>query len=169
MTQPPAPNVPSAQDLSKILDFISRCDDAVKLRLLIKNAKAQNNGVVESTAFRRLIALVPSAQPGSVEHDFWQTIHAFEESLSEERGKTTRLMRTRQKVQRVGVVKTLQDWAVDKKETDGFAMLLARGMPEMTGEAIVLRHPAHFDEETRAKARTKLENAKVDISSLPGT
>ena len=53
-----------------------------------------------------------------------QTIHAFEHILSEERGKTTRLARTRQKVARVGVVQTLQDWATSAKSTDGFTMLL---------------------------------------------
>ena len=42
-------------------------------------------------AFRRLIAILPQEQPGTIEHDFWQTIHAFEHALTEERGKTTRL------------------------------------------------------------------------------
>jgi hypothetical protein len=106
---------------------------------------------------------------GTVEHDFWQTVHAFEYLLTEEREKTTRLSRTRQKVARVGVVQTLKDWALSGKETDGFRMLLDRGMPELTGEAIVLRHPGNFDPEVLAAARQRLSDAGVDMNTLPLT
>lgn len=162
------PPKPLAFDPTKVMNFIARCAEPEKLRLLIRNAKVQKNEEIETAAFRRLISLAPQAKAGTVEHDFWQTIHAFEESLTEERGKTTRLVRTRQKVQRVGVLQTLRDWALDKKETEGFSMLVARGMPEMTGEAIVLRHPGHFDEVVRTAARIKLEKAGIEIAALPG-
>lgn len=109
-------------DHSKTLAFIAQCDDVEKLRSLIKNARDRGVSVVADAAFRRLVSLVPSEQPGTVEHDFWQTIHAFEYVLTEERKRTTRLSRTRQKVGRVGVVQTLRDWALDDKETDGFKM-----------------------------------------------
>ncbi len=139
------------------------CEDTDKLRILMRNARNNNNEAVANAAFKRLISLVPSYQPGTVEHDFWQTVHAFEEVLTEERGKTTRLTRTRQKVNRVGVVQTLKDWALSKKETDGFNMLLDRRLPELTGEAIVLRHPEHFDEEVRTAAQRRLSDACVDV------
>ncbi|WP_292963566.1 hypothetical protein [Nitrobacter sp.] len=77
--------------------------------------------------------------------------------MSDEREKTTRLARTRQKVARVGEIQTLKDWALSEKSTDGFAMLLERNMPELTGEAIVLRHPQHFAPEVVAAARNRLE------------
>lgn len=154
-------------DDSKILVFIAGCSDEAQLRNLIQNARKQNNRIVERAAFLRLIALVPAANPGTVEHDFWQTVHAFEEMLSEERGRTTRLSRTRQKVQRVGVIQTLKDWALSEKETDGFTKLLERQMPEMTGEAIVLRHPQHFDDAVQNAAKNRLMAAKVDIHKLP--
>ena len=154
-------------DHSKILAFVSRCEDLEKLKSLIKNARDRGESVVADAAFRKLISLVPSEQPGTVEHDFWQTIHAFEYALTEERGKTIRLSRTRQKVDRVGVVQTLRDWALSNKETDGFKMLLDREMPELTGEAIVLRHPGRFDPQVLAAARHKLAHAGVDVSTLP--
>jgi hypothetical protein len=103
-----------------------------------------------------------------VEHDFWQTIHAFEHVLSEERGKTTRLSRTRQKVARAGVVQTLHDWAMSAKSTDGFDMLLERNIPELTGEAIVLRHALQFGAEVVAAAKRRLEAADIDLATLPG-
>ena len=85
----------------KILAFVERCDNAGELETLIKNATKLGNAPVAEAAFRKRISLVPAEQPGSVEHDFWQTVQAFEHALSEERGKTTRLFRTRQKVAKV--------------------------------------------------------------------
>jgi hypothetical protein len=154
-------------DRSKMLAFIARSDDIAKLKSLIKNARDRGDPALADAAFRKLISLVPSEHPGTVEHDFWQTIHAFEHILTEEREKTTRLNRTRQKVARVGVVQTLRDWALSDEETDGFRMLLDRRMPELTGEAIVLRHPEHFEPQVQAAARQRLSSAGVDVSALP--
>ena len=154
-------------DASKVLIAISKCDDPDRLRTFIKNAKTRNENGIVDTAFRRLISLVPSEESGTVEHDFWQTVNAFEFTFSEERGKTTRLSRTRQKVSRVGVIETLKDWALSDKKTDGFEMLLERGMPELTGEAIVLRHPDKFDQNVRDAARARLVDAGVDMRRLP--
>ncbi len=154
-------------DHKKILAFVAACDDPGKLGSLVRNARAQGAAAVADAAFRKLVALVPAEQPGTVEHDFWQTVQAFEFSLSEERGKTTRLSRTRQKVAKVGVVQTLRDWAAGSQEAAGFKMLLERGMPEFTGEAITLRHPEHFEPHTLEAARQRLTVAGVDPNMLP--
>src|SRR5258707_12796991 len=100
-----------------MLTLIANSNDPEKLKSLIKNARDRWDAPLADAAFRKLISLVPSEQPGTVEHDFWQTIHAFEYLLSEERERTTRLSRTRQKVARVGVPQTLRDWALSNKET----------------------------------------------------
>ena len=154
-------------DEFKMLKFIEQCEDPEKLKSLGKNARDRGSSKVAEAAFRKLISVLPSERPGTVEHDFWQTVHAFELALSDERGKTTRLARTRQKVGRVGVIQTLKDWALTKTETDGFRMLLERGMPELTGEAIVLRHSNRFEPEIVAAARKRLEDAGVDVNRLP--
>ncbi|RVM09361.1 hypothetical protein [Sinorhizobium meliloti] len=156
------------RDLDQILDLVESCDDPERLRSWIKNAQDKGEPLVADAAFRRLVSVLPKEKPGSMEHDFWQTIHAFESLLSEERGKTTRLARTRQKVARVGEARTLQDWAVSAKSTNGFTMLLERKMPELTGEAIILRHAHQFDVEVVEAARRRLEDAGVDLAVLPG-
>jgi hypothetical protein len=150
-----------------MLAFIAQCEDVGKLKSLLKNARDRGDSSLADAAFRKVISLVPSERPGTVEHDFWQTVLAFEYFLTEEREKTTRLSRTRQKVARVGVVQTLKDWALSVKETDGFRMLLDRGMPELTGEAIVLRHPENFEPQVLAAARQRLSDAGVDVDALP--
>lgn len=154
-------------DMTRILELIGNCDDPEKLRSWIRNARDKGEPRVADAAFRRLVSVLPKEKPGTVEHDFWQTIYAFEHVLSEERGKTTRLARTRQKVARVGETQTLQDWAMSTNSTDGFTMLLERNIPELTGEAIVLRHASQFDAEVVAAARRRLEGAGIDIATLP--
>jgi len=154
-------------DYSKMLALIAACDDPAKLRQWITNGRKEKQKEIEDAAFRRLIAILPMEKPGTVEHDFWRTIHAFEHVLTEERGKTTRLARTRQKVARVGEIETLKDWAISTRSTEGFDMLIERGMPELAGEAIVLRHAGRFEPVVVAAARTRLQEAGVDIGSLP--
>ena len=46
-------------------------------------------------------------------------------------------------------------------------MLLERNMPELTGEAIVLRHAHQFGADVLAAANLRLVQAGVDTSSLP--
>jgi hypothetical protein len=150
----------------KILAFVERCENPAELETLIKNATRLGNAVVAEAAFRKRISLVPAERPGSVEHDFWQMVQAFEYALSEERGKNTRLSRTRLKVEKAGVVQTLRDWAVGSQETAGFTMLLARGMPEFTGEAVTLRHRDLFEPPVVEAAQQRLTAAGVDLNSL---
>jgi len=152
-------------DNSKIMAFIATCEDQAKLKQLVKNAKAKSDKEVEQAAFKRLISIAPGEKPGTLEHDLWRTIHAFEHVLSEEKGKTVRLSRTRQKLDRVGVAATLEDWALGKP-TDGFNMLMDRGLPELTGEAIVLRHSGRFSPDTVVAARKRLVEIGVDPDSV---
>lgn len=153
-------------DHQKVLDAIASTTDPEKLRKFRENAQRLGVPTVEEAAFRRLVEVLPKETPGSIEHDFWKTIHAFEEILRDERGKTVRLSRTRQKIDRVGVKKTLVDFAVSKKPTEGFDMLIERGLPELTGEALVLKHSAHFDDPVVEAAKARLVGAGVDISKL---
>ncbi len=153
-------------DHKKVLASIAVATDPAKLRTLRENAQRLGVPEVEEAAFRRLVEILPEEAPGSIEHDFWKTIHAFEEILRDERGKTVRLSRTRQKIDRVGVMRTLIDFAVSKTPTDGFNMLIERGLPELTGEALVLKHASHFEPTVLEAARSRLEGAGVDTAKL---
>lgn len=153
-------------DHKKVLASIAVATDPAKLRKLRENAQRLGAPEVEEAAFKRLIEILPGEAPGSIEHDFWKTIHAFEEILREERGKTVRLSRTRQKIDRVGVMQTLIDFAISKTPTDGFNMLIERGLPELTGEALVLKHRENFEPAVLAAAKSRLEAAAVDLSKL---
>lgn len=153
-------------DHTKVLASIASSTNANNLRRIRENAQRMEVTVVADAAFRRLIEILPDGEPGSIGHDFWMTIHALEEVLRDERGKTVRLSRTRQKIGRVGVKQTLIDFATRKAPADGFIMLIERGLPEMTGEAIVLKHSKSFDSDVQTAAKQRLENAGVDIIKL---
>jgi hypothetical protein len=162
----PAPPSPVVVNHKKIMAFITHSVDVGKLESLARNARVRGANDVADAAFRKLVSLVPAETLGTVEHDFWQTVQAFEFALSEERGKAARLSRTRQKVAKVGAVQILADWATDDHPTDGFKMLIERGMPELTGEAVALRHATRFAAPVLEAARRRLSEAGVDVAAL---
>ena len=149
-----------------MLAFIASCDDPEKLCAIEENARKRGADALADAAFRRRVSVLPSERPGTVEHDFWRSVHTLEAVRSEERGRKTPLSRTRQKVDRVGVRRVLADWALDRKKTKGFYMLLERNMPELLGEAVVLRHPDEFEADVMAAARNRLESSGVDIAKV---
>ena len=142
---------------------IPAMDDAYGLRILMGNAKDQQSTIVFNAAFRRLMDVLPGEAPGTVDHDFWRSTFVYEELLSEKNGKKTLASRIRQKVKRLGVSKTIEDLASAKSESDGFKMLIQRGMPELTAEAVVVRHADRFSPAVVEAARSRLAAAEAAV------
>lgn len=144
----------------KLLDIIATCDDEKRLRNWISNANREGAEEVEDAARRRLIEIRAAKDiddpSDPVVLDFWKSITALENELSEERGKTIRLSRTRQKIARVGVEKTLADLALQAQPSDGYHLLKARGMLDLSAEAVVLRYPKRFAQEVLEAAQLRL-------------
>lgn len=149
-------------DSAAAMEFIRNSSDPDKLRTLIANARKLGNEEVRHAAQLKLYAVLPSAEPGTVHHDVWQSIYALEGALADERGKTVLLARTRQKIARDGEIKTVAD-LVTGKATDGFAMLIDRRMPELSFEAVALRHPERFEPAVLEAARRRLDEAGVSL------
>jgi len=139
---------------------IPEIDAPDRLRALIANAQRMGSAAVEEAAFARLVAVQPEAEPGSFEHDVWQSIYALEELLREERGRTTLLSRTRQKIAKDGEAVTVADLTLKPDPSDGFYMLVERGRLDLLFEAVALRHPARFEPQVLDAARARIELAQ---------
>lgn len=150
----------------RALEAIEKLDDPAKLRALLANARTRGATAVADAAFTKLCRIQPSAAPGTVEFDVWQSVYALEEMLRYERGKTVRLSRTRQKIQRDGELKTVADLTLKPEASEGFNLLVDIGHPELLFEAVVLRHPESFDETVQAAARDRLNKANLDIERV---
>lgn len=160
---------PGKQQVAAALRAIREMDDPVRLKRLMRNARAQGVAEVEDAAFLKLVEVLPQATEGPFAQDAWKSIHALEEMETRDRGKTVRLSRTRQKIGRDGVKKTLEDLAGRPSGTRGYDMLIDRDMPHLTFEAIVLKHPNSFDEAVLAAARSRLEGSGVDVERMLST
>lgn len=145
----------------KILEVIAACEDESKLRNWIANAEREGAQEVEDAARRRLIEVRASKDVDDpndpIVLDFWKSISALEHELSLERGKTIRLSRTRQKIGRVGVEKTLRDLTLSTQPSDGYHLLRERGMLDLSAEAVVLRYPDRFEPDVLEAARNRLD------------
>jgi hypothetical protein len=155
-------------DNSRIFASIEAQADPDKLRALMVNARAKSVTDVYDAAFRRLADIASEEDPGTVDHDFWAHVAAREQTLREERGKAVRLTGARQMARKHGVTGALGKLVSVKDDGDGFDQMIARNMPELTGEAVVLKHSAEFAPEIVAIARARLVGAGVDPGALPG-
>lgn len=149
------------EGIARALALIAACDDPDKLKRMAANARRLGEADIERAASLRLHTVLPSAKPGTLEHDVWRSIHALEGALKDERGRTTLLGRTRQKVARDGERQTVAD-LVRGKASDGFRMLTDRGMVDHTFEAVALRHQALFEDEVISAAADRLRATGAD-------
>jgi hypothetical protein len=147
--------VNSEKNTERALSLVARTNDPDSLQRIANNAKMEKNYVVERAARLRLYMVKPSAERGTFEHAVWQSIFALEDMLTSERGKTTRLSRTRQKITKDGELKCVSD-LIEGKESDGFKMLVERDLIELTFEAVALRFPEKFSTATLEAARRRL-------------
>jgi len=146
---------------------IEEMDDPDRLETLIENARGMGSERVAVAAFRKRVAVLSGEDHETpVAFDFWRSIHTLEAALTEERGKKTRLARTRLKLTRSGVIETLSDLANTAKPSEGFDLLIARDMGDLTAEAVILRHPQDFDEATRTAAAERLATAGVSLDTV---
>lgn len=149
--------------VERAMNMIESCLDPESLRQVATNARRQNMLAVAHAADLRLYEILPSEKPGTFEHDVWRSIHALEGTLTGERGKTTRLGRTRPKIARMGELDTIKDLIVGTKPSEGFFMLIERQMADFTFEAVALRHPGRFDETVLDAAAARLRSVGIEV------
>jgi len=144
----------------KALSHIAMETDPEALLQIARNARGKLP-IVEKAALRRLAEVSAKHNPGTVEHACWQMVHAVEALRRLKGRKVARMHRMRPKIERDGEIGALEYCAL--KKTDGFDEVMDYGMPELTAEAIVLRHRDHFSPAALAAARTRLKERGVQV------
>lgn len=144
---------------------VSQMTDRDRLRQLMANTRLPGNRdkpeatTIYWSAFKRLCELEGLSHDEPLERDFAQVLAAYEELLAEKHGRRQPAGYTRRKVANKGVVRTLEDWALAPKATDGFKLLIKNKMPELTGEALVIKYPDRFSARAVAAAKKRLQGA----------
>jgi hypothetical protein len=134
---------------------IEEYTDPTELRQLMANARRLGNEAAYWEAFSRLCLISGKNEPDPLIRDFYTTLTAYEELLSQKNGRKTLANRTRQKLARKGVVRCLEDWAF-QKTSEGLQLLVSKGLHELTGEYLVVKYASRFSKEAVAAAKSKL-------------
>jgi hypothetical protein len=132
----------------------------------MQRARERNLPEVYDAVFRRLCQLVGSDNDDPSDplvKDFYETLAAYEQLLTEKNGKTTSASRTRQKIANKGVYQSLIEWTRGKAETNGFKLLVEAGLPEYTGEYLVVRYAERFPADIVDLARDRLASHKITV------
>lgn len=137
--------------------------DPKKLRNYMDNAKRLGRDDVYSDAFRQLCRAEGRDIADPLESEFASVMRALEQALTEEAGKTKRLNRTRQKLDRVGVRQTLADLAVKPQPSMGFLKLVEFNMADMSAESLVLKYQDQFPPKVVDAARNRLHQYGVKM------
>jgi len=128
-------------------------------RIVMQRAQERNLPEVYSAAFKRLCELTGAANDDPSDPlvaDFYKTLAAYEQLLTEKNERNTIASRTRQKIANKGIHQSLIEWTRGKIETNGFKLLVEKGMPEYTGEYLVIRYADRFPDDVVLLARNRL-------------
>lgn len=129
-----------------------------ELRQVRKNALRAGNQQVAQAALMQLAESEAAAHTDPLERKFWEATHLYEEIS----GRLA--MRSRQKVTRVGVRKTLADW-VKQKTSSGQERLFQLGRTDLLAEYIVLAFPDQFLTEIVEAAKAKLARLGLPLTA----
>ena len=140
---------------------IARLSDPKALQSLMGNARRLGREDVYWKAFRRLCSLEGMSYDDPLEREFYDVLNAYEGLLTEKNGRTTKATRTRQKLANKGVEQCLIDWALGAT-TDGFRLLVDKGLPELTAEYLVIKYETRFPGNAVDAARKRLGEYGVE-------
>ncbi len=135
-------------------------------RTVMERARARNVPDVYNLAFKRICALIGNANDDPSDplvRDFYETLAAYEQLLTEKNGRNTAASRTRQKIDNKGVYQSLIEWTRGKTETNGFKLLVEKGLSEYTGEYLVVRYKERFPEDVVKLARERLTEHQIPL------
>jgi hypothetical protein len=137
--------------------WIAGCGDRAKLASFADNADKQGRLDLRDEALKRIWTIEGLDYSDPLHRDFHEMLAAYEYFLQKKHGKKIRAAYTWRKLANKGVEKTLEDWAVSPKSTEGFTRLVEAGLARYTGECVVVRHADRFPAAVVVAAKKRLE------------
>jgi hypothetical protein len=116
--------------------------------------------------FRRMCQLVGSANDDPNDRlvrDFYETLAAYEQLLTEKNGQTTSASRTRQKIANKGVYQSLSNGLAARLRQMDLRLLVEANLPEYTAEYLVTRYADRFPLDVVALARERLTSHRIAL------
>lgn len=95
--------------------------------------------------------------------EFWESLAAYEQILTEKNGRTTSATQTRQKIKNKGVRQSLFEWTQGNIETNGFTRLVEKCFPEYMGEYLVVKYGDRFPTDVVDLARKRLDEHGIAL------
>jgi hypothetical protein len=145
---------------------VTKLKSLAECRTVMQRAREHNRPEVYEAVFRRMYWLVGNSNDDPNDllvRDFYETLAAHEQHLTEKNRKTTAASRTRQKIANKGVHQSLIEWTRGKTETNGFKLLVDAGQPEYTGEYLVARYAERFPADIVKLARDRLSSHNIKL------
>lgn len=149
---------------------VAKLKTVEECRTVMSRAKAQGRGDIYRAAFQRQCELVGRGHDDPSDPlvaSFYETLAAYEQLLTEKNGRNTPASRTRQKIANKGVRQSLIEWTRGKVETNGFKLLVEAGLPEYTGEYLVVRYAPRFPDDVVALAKDRLGEHSITLPDAP--
>ena len=135
-------------------------------RRVMQRAKERGRGTSICRVFKRQCELVGHENDDPNDpliRRFHETLAAYEQLLSEKNHSNTTATRTRQKIANKGVHQSLVEWTRGKVETNGFKLLVEAGLPEYTGEYLVVQYTNRFPKDVVKLAQDRLRRHEIAL------
>lgn len=112
---------------------------------------------------RKAVQLRASGQQpkNEAEREAYEAVYAYEEALSNQKGKTTRANRTWPMIREHGIIGAVERIVTRRTETEGYRVLVEMGLEDMAFEAVVLRHPDSFSPAAVVASKDRLQRLKT--------
>lgn len=124
-----------------------------------KNAIERGRPDLAIDARKRAIELRVDAYGANtiVERECMRAVFAYEQVLFEKHGKKQQARRTRDMIERLGIIAAVERAIGRPVDTLGYETLKDLGLDKFTFEAVVLRHPDKFSEKSVEIAKSKVK------------
>lgn len=130
-------------------ELVERIRDPELCYVFARNAKRQGHPELALQAYRRAVDLRAESYGASGEAELAavRAIFAYEEAMSQMRGKRTRATGTWQLVRRIGLLPTLRKRVESDSQRDVIQSLRALGMEDYSFEAVCREYPEFATEK----------------------